>query len=229
MFLYVYRCCPCRGTSIRVCLARHLVTNVIHQQSFPTSNPAETLQHALDLSVAIDSPATQSQSIIPLCRFHNSAILCSAVWWISFRLHPIVSLGIGTFGPADVHVDSSTYGRITSTPKTAWKDCDVMGFFSSLNVPIRFDTDVNAAALGELRWGGHETRLGRSVRHLAYVTVGTGVGVGIVLGGLSVVGQMHPEAGHIRVPHHSADTYSGNWYKKQNTVAIQHRTRRTSI
>jgi len=125
-------------------------------------------------------------------------------------MHPIVSLGIGTFGPADVHVNSPTYGYITSTPKITWKNWDVVSFFLSLNVPIRFDTDVNAAALGELRWGGHESRFGDSVQHLAYVTVGTGVGVGIVLGELSVVGQMHPEAGHIRVPHHPADTYKGD-------------------
>ena len=65
----------------------------------------------------------------------------------------------------------------------------MVGFSSSLNVPIRVDTDVNAAALGELRWRGHETRLSRSVQHLAFVTVATGVGVGIALDGVSVVGQ----------------------------------------
>jgi len=164
------------GTTIRVCLSDGVVTNVIHQQSFPTKKPAETLQLALDF----------------------------------FSQHPIVSLGIGSFGPVDLNPASKHYGHITSTPKLAWQDFDVVGFFSRLHVPISFNTDVNAAALGELQWGGHDKGKDYPLKNVVYVTVGTGIGAGVVVEGKAVSGLLHPEGGHIRVPRHPNDKYEGN-------------------
>ena len=73
-------------------------------------------------------------------------------------------------------------------------------------MPVALDTDVNAAAVGELRWGA-----GRDVESLCYLTVGTGVGAGLVLGGAPVHGLLHPEAGHLRIPHDRArDPFDGS-------------------
>jgi len=127
-----------------------------------------------------------------------------------FRLHPIVALGIGSFGPVDLNPASPSYGHITSTPKLAWVDVDVVGFFSSLHVPISFNTDVNGVALAEMQWGGHEKGLGYPIRNVAYVTVGTGIGAGIVVDGRPVSGLLHPEAGHFRVPRHPSDAFKGS-------------------
>jgi len=164
------------GTTIKVCLAQDSVTNVVHQQSFPTTKPAETLQIALDF----------------------------------FRKHKIVSLGIGSFGPIDINPSSPHYGHITSTPKLQWQDFDVVGFFKSLNVPISFNTDVNGAALAELKWGQHERDVDYEIKNVVYVTVGTGIGAGVVVDGRAVSGLLHPEAGHFRVPRHPDDKYAGN-------------------
>ena len=121
-----------------------------------------------------------------------------------------MSLGIGSFGPIDLNPASPHYGHITTTPKLAWQDFDVVGFFSSLSIPISFNTDVNAAALGELQWGGHQADSGCDVRNVVYVTVGTGIGAGVVVDGRAVAGLLHPEAGHFRVPRHPDDAYAGN-------------------
>ena len=124
--------------------------------------------------------------------------LAEALEW--FRRHDRVdALGIGSFGPVDLDPSSATWGHIGNTPKQGWAGCDIAGYFAgSLGVPIGFDTDVNAAALAEAKSGA-----GRGVSSLAYITVGTGIGGGLVIGGWPVHGAAHPEMGHIFVqrPH----------------------------
>lgn len=115
-----------------------------------------------------------------------------------------VALGIASFGPIDLDKSSSTYGFITTTVKPGWQNFNLLGAFSEFHVPIGFDTDVNAPALAELKYGGHE-----NVDSCAYITVGTGVGVGVVVDGNPVHGLAHPEGGHIMVLRKSDDQYPG--------------------
>lgn len=111
----------------------------------------------------------------------------------------IAALGIGSFGPVDVDPRSPAHGRILATPKPGWEGTDMLARARAfLDVPMAIDTDVNAAALAESRAGTGE------VRHLAYVTVGTGIGVGLISDGRTVHGTGHPEAGHILVRRHAA-------------------------
>lgn len=102
----------------------------------------------------------------------------------------------------------SSYGYITTTPKLAWQDFDVVGPFRRLGVPLGFNTDVNTAAFGELVFGQHGKQ-GEEVSNVAYVTVGTGIGAGIVCAGRVVEGLLHPEAGHILVRRHEKDSFKG--------------------
>jgi len=105
-----------------------------------------------------------------------------------------VALGIASFGPLDRCPDSPDWGRITSTPKPGWQGTDVTGpLADALGCPIAFETDVTGAALGEGTYGA-----ARGLRDFVYVTVGTGIGGGIVAGGRPVHGLIHPELGHIR-------------------------------
>jgi fructokinase len=124
-----------------------------------------------------------------------------------FHSQPAISaLGIGSFGPLDLDPSSLTYGYITSTPKPGWAFTDVAGFLEhSLHVPVIIDTDVNAAALGEYKWGA-----ARGLNDFIYLTVGTGIGGGGMVNGKLIHGLVHPEMGHIRVPHDlSRDPYPG--------------------
>ena len=110
-----------------------------------------------------------------------------------FKGKEIEALGIACFGPIDLDRDSDTYGYITTTPKTAWMNTDIAGYFDNgLNVPVGFDTDVNGSLLGEVTYG-QAKGLGDAV----YYTIGTGVGAGVMSGGKLVHGAMHPEAGHM--------------------------------
>jgi fructokinase len=120
---------------------------------------------------------------------------------------PVESIGIGSFGPIDPNPESPTYGYITSTPKRGWRGFDFAGAVKdALAVPVVFDTDVNAAALAESRWGA-----ARGLRNFLYVTVGTGVGGGALIDGRLLHGRLHPEMGHILVPHDQArDPFAGN-------------------
>lgn len=115
-----------------------------------------------------------------------------------FRAQPrIAALGIGAFGPIDLQRASPTYGYITTTPKLSWRSTDLVGALArALGVPIVFDTDVNAAALGEQRWGA-----ARGLDTFIYLTIGTGIGGGGMVSGKLLHGLIHPEMGHIRVPH----------------------------
>ena len=119
---------------------------------------------------------------------------------VDFFLHykdefPLESIGIASFGPVDLNLNSATYGFITKTPKSGWSDCDVVGAFSKyFKIPIGFDTDVNGALLGEYRWGAAQ-----NISNCIYLTIGTGIGGGAMVGGNLVHGLVHPEMGHIRL------------------------------
>jgi fructokinase len=120
---------------------------------------------------------------------------------------PVQAIGIASFGPIDPNPESHTYGYITSTPKRGWRDFDFAGTVRRLlGIPVAFDTDVNAAALAESRWGA-----GIGIRNFVYITVGTGIGGGGLVDGRLLHGRLHPEMGHLRVPHDRArDPFAGN-------------------
>jgi fructokinase len=122
------------------------------------------------------------------------------------RLGRLSAVGVGSFGPVDLRPGSATYGHITSTPKPGWANVDVVGAMrEALGLPVGFDTDVNAAALAEARWGA-----ARGLDTFVYLTVGTGIGGGGLVGGRLMHGLIHPEMGHIRVPHDlAADRFAG--------------------
>ncbi len=120
---------------------------------------------------------------------------------------PVEAIGIGSFGPIDPDPQSATFGYITTTPKRGWRNFDFAGAIrQAMRVPVAFDTDVNAAALAESRWGA-----ARGLRNFVYLTVGTGLGGGALIDGRLLHGRLHPEMGHIRVPHDRAqDPFPGN-------------------
>jgi fructokinase len=124
------------------------------------------------------------------------------------RAHaPLAAVGIASFGPIDPHPGSPTFGYITSTPKRGWRNCDFAGAVGrTLGVPVAFDTDVNAAALAEFRWGA-----ARGFGSFIYVTVGTGIGGGAMEDGRLLHGRSHSEMGHVRIPHDRLrDPFPGN-------------------
>ena len=147
-------------------------------ERFPTTTPAETIARAIDF-------------------FHSQAA----------KHGPIAAVGIAAFGPLDPDPKSARYGYITSTPKPGWRDTDLAGAIQrGLGVRVGFDTDVNAAALGEWQWGA-----GQGLSDLLYLTIGTGIGGGGLMSGQLMHGLVHPEMGHIRVPHdRQADPYPGH-------------------
>jgi fructokinase len=116
------------------------------------------------------------------------------------------AIGIGSFGPVDLDRNSPTFGFITSTPKPGWANYNLAGEVQqALGIPVGFDTDVNAAALGEAEWGA-----GYGLSDLLYLTVGTGIGGGAIVGGRVLHGLVHPEMGHIRIPRDSTrDPFPG--------------------
>ena len=122
------------------------------------------------------------------------------------REGPVEAIGIGSFGPVDPKLTSPTWGYITTTPKPGWAHTDVgQEIRRRLSVPVAFDTDVNAAALGEHRWGACQ-----GLDTFCYITVGTGIGGGGMAGGKRLHGLLHPEFGHMRIPHDlDADPFPG--------------------
>lgn len=143
---------------------------------YPTTNPADTLGQAVDFF-----------------RRHH-------------RRNPLTAIGVGAFGPVDPDPRSSTFGYITTTPKPGWQQTDVVGTLRrALELPVGFDTDVNAAALGEHHWGAAQ-----GLETFTYLTVGTGIGGGGMADGRLLHGLIHPEMGHISIPHDLArDPYRG--------------------
>ncbi|MBM4429364.1 MAG: ROK family protein [Chloroflexi bacterium] len=122
------------------------------------------------------------------------------------RRGTLQGIGIAAFGPLDLHKGSPTYGYITSSPKLAWRNTDIVGAVRRVfpNIPVGFDTDVNAATLGEHRWGN-----GAGLEDFVYVTIGTGIGGGAIVGGQLLHGLVHPEMGHTLIPRVPGDTFVG--------------------
>ncbi len=158
--------------------------DVVAETRFPTTGPAETIAAIVDFFEA-----------------HAAA-------------HPVETVGIGAFGPLDLDQESPTYGHVTDTPKPGWSSVDLCTpIEAGLQVPVTLDTDVNAAALGEYLWGrGAGPDSGRAMPDpLLYLTVGTGIGLGAVIDGRPLHGLLHPEAGHMRIPHdRSLDPFDGS-------------------
>lgn len=160
-----------------VCLVGSAPDHIVAETRFPTTTPRETL----DRVIAFFQPYIGPEGLR--------------------------ALGLACFGPVDLHEDSPTYGYITTTPKPGWSHSDMVGpLRRALGVPVAFESDVNAAAVGEYHWVADNRRCSP----LVYFTVGTGIGGGIVLDGKPVHGLVHPEAGHVRLPHDwQADPFPG--------------------
>ncbi len=122
------------------------------------------------------------------------------------NIHQLTAIGIASFGPLDLNPSSLTFGYITSTPKPGWANTDILGTIkSALNVPVAIDTDVNCAALGEYRFGNAKGK-----DNFIYLTIGTGIGGGGMVNGKLIHGLLHPEMGHIRIPHdRESDPFPG--------------------
>lgn len=122
-----------------------------------------------------------------------------------FKGMGIEALGIGCFGPLNLNPKSERYGCLLKTPKPGWAELNIVkAFQDALGVPVGLDTDVNAAALGEVVYGA-----GKGCDCVAYMTVGTGIGVGVYLDGQLLHGMLHPEAGHMLVARHPKDSFQG--------------------
>lgn len=122
-----------------------------------------------------------------------------------FAERGIDALGIGCFGPIELDKSSSMYGCITSTPKLAWRNYNIVGAFAeALHCPIGFDTDVNSSVLGEVTFGQAK---GKDC--VIYLTIGTGVGGGIYIEGKLLHGMLHPETGHVLIQKREHDSYGG--------------------
>ena len=164
------------GGSWCVCgLGRH-AGELIDVTRFPTTDPVQTIQRIVRFFTAAERPRP-------------------------------VAVGVGAFGPIELDERSPRWGEIlATTPKRSWAGVALgSSLRNALEVPIVIDTDVGAAALGELRAGA-----GQGAENLGYVTVGTGIGLGLILGGRPLHGLLHPEAGHIRVPHdRGRDPFAG--------------------
>ena len=126
--------------------------------------------------------------------------------WQTEHGEALDAIGYGTFGPCDPNPDSPTFGWITKTPKPGWSDIDVVGpLREAFGIPVGFDTDVNGAALGEHLWGAAQ-----DVGTFVYMTIGTGIGGGVMVDGRLLHGLIHPEVGHMAPPRDSArDPFPG--------------------
>jgi fructokinase len=164
------------GTKI-LCLVGSDPDHIVAQTRIPTGKPAETLAQVL--------------------AFFQREVSSGG---------PLAAIGIASFGPLELRRSHPQYGFITSSPKPGWKYVDMIGpFRRALAVPVGFDTDVNAAALGEGRWGA-----ARGLDTFGYLTVGTGIGAGAVVEGRLIHGLGHPEMGHLSVPRQPGDHFAGH-------------------
>ncbi len=149
------------------------------------------------LAVGSSPDAIRARHTIPT-RDPATTLVEAAEWFAAQG--GIAALGIGSFGPVELDRASEQWGFITNTPKPGWANCDLAGFFAARRgVPVGFDTDVNAAALAEYAAAG---AVGGG---LAYLTIGTGIGGGLVLDGRPVHGIAHPEMGHVYPRRHPQD------------------------
>lgn len=124
---------------------------------------------------------------------------------------PLEGLGIAAFGPLDLSPSSPSYGSVTSTPKRGWEHTSLLSI--APGVPTRIVTDVTGAAIGEHRWGA-----GRGFDRLAYITVGTGIGAGLILDGAPMIGTGYPEVGNLLVRRHPDDDFAGVGRYRSDTV-----------
>lgn len=161
-----------------VCILAEGLEHVIARSEFPTTTPEQTIGRAIRFFR--EPPAGAGE---------------------------LAAIGIASFGPVDLNRSSSTYGYITDTPKPGWSNVDFAGGLRrEFNLPVGFDTDVNGAALAELKWGAAQ-----GLHTFLYLTIGTGIGGGGFVGGAPMHGLVHPEMGHIRLPHDWAvDPFAGN-------------------
>lgn len=144
-----------------------------------------------------DGTVLESEQIPTTTPQETMALVCS---W--FKKRDISSLGIGAFGPTAVNPNSVHYGYILETPKTSWRYFDMLGTLRrELDIPCGYDTDVNVACLGECAFG-----CAKGYDNVVYLTIGTGVGAGVMIGGQMIHGMLHPEAGHILVTRNPSDT-----------------------
>ncbi len=160
-----------------VCVIANDPTDILEEIRFPTTNPQETIEKVISF-------------------FHQAV-----------QRHKInlISLGIGCFGPIDLDPSSPTYGYITTTPKSGWKNTNLLQpIQEGLNVPTAFETDVNVAALGEGKWGAAQ-----NLDDFLYFTIGTGVGGGAIINNIPLHGLVHPEMGHILLNQNVSDNYPG--------------------
>jgi fructokinase len=132
--------------------------------------------------------------------------LNKVVWFFKQVKLPLASIGVASFGPLDLDKKSPTYGSITTTPKPGWPNTNLVKTLKdALKVPVYLDTDVNGAALGEGKWGA-----AKGLETFIYLTIGTGIGGGAIINGRPVHGLVHPEMGHILIPHdREKDPYEG--------------------
>ena len=156
--------------------------------------------------LARDAPDVLARATIPTTSPEETLGRLEQVLADWKQQHDFGALGIGSFGPIDVDPGSATWGRILQTPKPGWPGTELgKRLGRKLNVPIALDTDVNAAAFAEIRWGS-----GQGVDDFAYITVGTGVGVGLIVNGQATRGFAHSELGHIRVSRLPGDDFAGS-------------------
>ena len=148
-----------------------------------------------------DGTVVESESF-PTTTPEETTATCAA--W--FKDKGIAALGIGAFGPTAVNPSSPRYGQILETPKTAWRYFDLLGNLQGpLGIPCGYDTDVNVACLGEVTFG-----CAQGLTDVVYLTIGTGVGAGVLSGGKLLHGMMHPEAGHIPLVPNPDDPIAGD-------------------
>jgi fructokinase len=160
------------GGSKFVCAVGDQSGRILSEARFPTTDPASTL-------AAMIASLRRQQA----------------------ECGPLTAIGLASFGPIELNPNSPQHGCILDTPKPGWSGADIKGALErEFAVPVVIDTDVNAAALAEHRWGA-----ARDVPDLVYVTVGTGIGGGALVGGRPVHGLMHPEMGHLLPRRHALD------------------------
>jgi fructokinase len=154
--------------------------SIENRETIPTTAPAETLGAAVSI----------------LERWHGEV--------------PFAAMGIASFGPLRLDRSAADFGMMLLTPKAGWEGADIFGTLTApFDCPAAIDTDVNGAALAELRWGaGAQGEVPSD--SLCYITIGTGVGGGFAFNGRTVHGAMHPEIGHIRVPRAAGDAFAGS-------------------
>ncbi|EGD74716.1 hypothetical protein PTSG_06077 [Salpingoeca rosetta] len=144
------------------------------------------------VAIAVGSPTNITERAVFETKKPETTLPAIRAW---LDEHEYDALGIATFGPIEPKRDHPEYGYITSTPKPHWKNANVVAPLWNGRVPHKFDTDVNAPALAEFK--AHGEAMGHS--SCAYITVGTGVGVGLVINGKPVHGLLHPEGGHVKL------------------------------